>query len=299
MKKDLRSLLITMYAIIRDAVVNMIKHDGVEHAGYLAFLGLLSLFPFLVFVFAVIGFIGQGEAGSAFITSVLENAPGHITDALKPRIIEIISGPPQGLLTVSILGTIWTASSAVEGLRTTLNRAYHVHTPPAYWFRRTLSIIQLMLFTCILITGMLAVVFIPLLLSHLEGWLGIQFISTYQHFISTMIFFGAIGTLFLAICYIYYIIPNIKQSFLSVAPGALMVVVSWLWAANLFTLYLANVDQVSLIYGSLGGIIAALLFFYICNVIFIFGAELNCQIVHYFGMKVTQRDETGNEDSSQ
>lgn len=287
----------SLYRCVKNAVVNTINHDGIEHAGYLAFLGLLSLFPFLVFVFAVIGFIGQGEAGSAFITSLLENAPGHITDALKPRIIEIISGPPQGLLTVSILGAIWTASSAVEGLRTVLNRAYHVHTPPAYWMRRSLSILQLLIFTSILIGAMLVVVFIPLLLTRLEGWLGVQFISAYQQYIGNVIFFIAIGTLFAAVGYLYYIIPNIKQSFIAVAPGALLVVLLWLGAANLFTLYLATVDQVSLIYGSLGGIIAALVFFYICNVIFIFGAELNYQIVHALGMRITEREETGNEDS--
>src|SRR5580693_249774 len=98
-------------ACVWNAIVNTINHDGIEHAGYLAFLGLLALFPFLVFMVAVIGVIGQGESGAAFITSLLQALPEHITAALKPRVVEIISGPPQGLLTVSILGAIWTASS--------------------------------------------------------------------------------------------------------------------------------------------------------------------------------------------
>lgn len=279
------------WKILRNALVNTINHDGIEHAGYLAFLGLLALFPFLVFMVAALGVIGQGEMGAAFITTLLQNLPADITAALQPRIIEIVSGPPQGLLTVSILGAIWTASSAVEGLRTVLNRAYHVATPPAYWFRRSLSIAQLLFFTFIVIAAMVVVVLIPLYLHHLENWLGIPFISPDDEHISRLVFWITIVILFSAVSYLYYLLPNIKQRFLSVAPGAAVVVMGWLGSAHLFTLYLSHFEQVNLIYGSLGGIIAALLFFYICNIIFIFGAELNYQIVELLGMHIVQRED--------
>ena len=267
----------------------VMRHDGIEHAGYLAFLGLLALFPFLVFLVAVIGFLGQGESGIAFINSILQALPADITIALKPRIIEIVSGPPQGLLTISILGAIWTASSAVEGIRTTLNRAYNVHTPPAYWFRRLLSIGQLIIFTSIMILGMLLVVTIPLLLRHIENWLGIHFIYEYEKQLGQMVFILTVFMIFVAISAIYYILPNIKQRLISVTPGAALVVLLWIISANLFTAYLSNFQQVNLIYGSLGGIIAALVFFYICNIIFIFGAELNYQIVEIIGFRIEEK----------
>lgn len=268
----------------------VIKHDGIEHAGYLAFLGLLALFPFLVFLVAVIGFIGQGESGAAFISSILQTLPEDITFALKPRIIEIISGPPQGLLTVSILGAIWTASSAVEGLRTVLNRAYNVTTPPAYWLRRLLSIAQLMLFTSILIAGMIVVVTMPLIFQYVEKLVGVEISASIERQLHNTIFIIIIMILFMAISYIYYLLPNIKQRFISVAPGAFIVSLLWIGAAYLFTAYLSHFDQVNLIYGSLGGIIAALIFFYICNIIFIFGAELNHQIIKMLGLKTIERE---------
>ncbi len=279
----------TISCIYRAAYDTVMKHDGIEHAGYLAFLGLLALFPFLVFLVSVIGFIGQGESGAAFISSILQTLPADITAAIKPRIIEIISGPPQGLLTVSILGAIWTASSAVEGIRTVLNRAYHVATPPAYWLRRSLSIAQLILFTSITIVGMLLVVTIPLIIRHLEIFVGVHLSAGIEKLLSSTIFYIIIFALFFAVSSIYYILPNIKQRFISVAPGAAIVVVLWVGAANLFTAYLSNFNQVNLIYGSLGGIIAALVFFYICNIIFIFGAELNHQIVELLGLRMSER----------
>lgn len=272
------------------AAVNTVNHDGIEHAGYLAFLGLLAMFPFLVFVFSIIGLAGQGETGAAFIKTLLQSLPHGVSSALEPRINEIISGPPQGLLTVSILGAIWTASSAVEGLRTVLNRAYHVGTPPAYWFRRSLSVLQLFVFTSVLIGGMILVLAVPFILDYLQGFTKLRITPDDETSLHTMFLLISIGFIFLSVCCIYYLIPNIKQSLLAVVPGAVVVVGLWIFAADLFAGYLANFEQVNLIYGSLGGIIAALLFFYICNIIFIFGAELNYQIVQIRGERVIQRE---------
>lgn len=278
--------------ISRAAYDTVMKHDGIEHAGYLAFLGLLALFPFLVFLFSVIGFLGQGQSGAEFISSLLQTLPYDITVAIRPRILEIISGPPQGLLTVSILGAIWTASSAVEGIRTVLNRAYHVATPPAYWFRRLLSIAQLIMFTSIVIAGMLLVVTMPLIFQQVEKFMAIDFTDEMQQKLGDFLLYVTIFMLFIAVSFIYYLLPNIKQRITFVVPGAALVVILWMGAAKLFTAYLSNFNQVNLIYGSLGGIIAALVFFYICNVIFIFGAELNHQIIELLGLRVVEKDKT-------
>src|SRR6202020_351888 len=143
------------------AIRNTVQHDGIEHAGYLAFLGLLALFPFLVFTFAIMGFLGEGQAGADFIKLLLTQLPPHMVKALEPRVAEIISGPPQGLLTVSILGALWTSSSELEGYRTVLNRAYNVTSPPSYILRRLLSIIQTLIVSFIVVVLMLALVVIP------------------------------------------------------------------------------------------------------------------------------------------
>lgn len=272
------------------AIVDTIYHDGIEHAGYLAFLGLLALFPFLVFTVALIGVIGQGNAGMEFISWVLQALPKNLTSALQPRVVEIISGPPQGLLTASILGAIWTASSAVEGLRTVLNRAYRVQTPPAYWLRRSLSIVQLLIFTFVMIVAMLFMVTVPIILHNIEDLLKIHLIPENRDYVNRLVFIVAIGTMFMAVCSIYYTVPNIKQRLISIAPGAAVVVLAWMGAAYMLTAYLSHFDQVNLIYGSLGGMIATLVFFYICNMIFIFGAELNYQIVHTLGLRIIQKE---------
>src|SRR5690606_16203080 len=111
---------------------------------------------FLVFFVAIVGFIGQSELGTKFIDLFITGQllPDEVKAAILPRIEEIMSGPPQGLLTIAIIGTIWTASSAVEGVRTILNRAYRVSTPPAYWWRRLFSIMQFLVLVAIIIIVM-------------------------------------------------------------------------------------------------------------------------------------------------
>lgn len=290
MVKKIIGFFVTAGKCVWRAGANTINHDGIEHAGYLTFLGLLALFPFLVLLFAVIGVLGAGETGAAFITETMALLPARLTEVLQPRILEIISGPPQGLLTVSILGALWTASSAVEGLRTILNRAYHVATPPAYWLRRSLSVLQLLVFIFITVGGIALLIIIPILLRDIESWLGLHAISASETRLGHIAWMGVLFTLFAAVSYIYYLIPNIRQRFISVAPGAIVVVAAWLGATYVLTLYVSDFNQVNLIYGSLGGFIAAMIFTYVCSLIFIFGAELNYQIVSALGISLVQRE---------
>lgn len=274
---------------------NTVYHDGIEHAGYLAFLGLIALFPFLVFVVALAGFIGEGQAGATFIQQVFDLLPEQVLPALQPRVAEIISGPPQGLLTVSILGAIWTASSAIEGYRTVLNRAYHVGTPPSYVLRRLLSIVQTLVLSFLMVVAMLMLVLLPIIWGKVELFMAEHHMLELAQLITERITLFSVGILFTAVCAAYYIIPNLKQNWHSVVPGAVVVTVSWIGAAKLLTIYLSQFDQVNLIYGSLGGVIAVLLFFYISNIIFIYGAELNYLIKKALGEKIEQKEASTEE----
>ena len=274
------------------ASFNTLAHDGIEQAGYLAFMGLLTLFPFMVFLTAMAGFFGAGQAGSDFINMLFAHLPEDMWQAIKPRITEILSGPPQGLMTLSIVGAIWTSSSQLEGYRNVLNRAYQVATPPSFVLRRLVSIAQTVCLSFILLIIMLSLVFIPVLFEK------IPFLHQFAHlvlainahlaWISLLIIFTVVATT-------YYILPNIQQDLHSVAPGAGIVSVLLTLGAHFIGLYISDYSKVNVVYGSLGGVIAILLFFYISNIIFIFGAEFNYLVKRASGelieKKVTQKQQ--------
>jgi len=228
----------TILASFYQAGVNMVDHDGVENADYLAFLGLLALFPFLVFVVALAGCIAGGHSGIQFIRLVLAQLPPDMVQALTPRITEIISGPPQGLLTVSVLGALWTSSSALDGYRTVLNRAYRVATPPAYLWRKLLSIAQILVLSFLVVMAMLALVVLPIA----WGKVAAAFGKSGLVLTDNQIFCVSLAVIFAGISVAYYFLPNLKQNLHSVVPGAALVAFLWIVAARLLSLYLQNTE---------------------------------------------------------
>lgn len=274
---------------------NLVDNHGVEIAGYLTFLFLLALFPYLVLIVSAAGVLGQGESGRLFINLLVEHLPADAVATIRPRIEEIISGPPHGLLTFSILGAIWTSSSGLEATRGILNRAYRVGKPPTYFLRRALSIAQILLFTLVVLLVMLVLVFAPVALQAFTDFTHLTLPMELTAFFDQYVTFIGAGVLFVMVASMYYVLPNIKQTLLSVVPGAALVVLLWIGGASLVTFYLANISQVTLIYGSLSGFIATLIFCYVMNLIFIYGAEFNHELMVALGKRIIEREPPAGE----
>ncbi len=289
MPLKLKNFFYNFYLCFKKALIDTIDHDGVEHAGYLSFLMILSLFPFLVFLISIAGSFGGSGLGTQFISMVLANIPDEAASAIKPRVAEIVSGPPQSLLTLAILGAIWTASSTIEGLRTIFNRAYRVPTPPAYLWRRLMSIVQFLVLTFLILLAMMIIILAPVTLKLIFSYFHLDVFTEQKQAFLQLRYFFSVAIIFSIVAAAYYYIPNLKQGLINVCPGALMVVILWSLSASAFSYYLKNFDQVNLIYGSLASFIVTLLFFYLISMIFIFGAEFNYAIEKITGFKFVQK----------
>ncbi|MFT6106166.1 MAG: membrane protein [Rickettsiales bacterium] len=268
-----RKFILTPFLVLKSSINDTIEQNGVEHSGYLAFLSVLALFPFLIFLFSILTYFGNSETFINFIDEFLLTLPEAVSKPLIPRINEIINGPPQGILTIAIIGIIWTASSAVEGLRTILNRAYRAPSPPTYILGRLLSVAQFIVMTLVISLTILVLVLAPAILKKLEILLSLDFSINYdwlyfRQFIIMLI-------LFLTTSSLYYHITDVKQRVIDTFPGTILTIILWTMILKLFTIYLENFDQFNLIYGSLGGFIGVLMLFYFTNLAFIIGAEFN------------------------
>ncbi|MBU6339642.1 MAG: YihY/virulence factor BrkB family protein [Rickettsiales bacterium] len=261
------------FKILRVAIIDTVKQDGIEHGGYLAFLTLLSFFPFLIFIFTIIGLFGASETGVKLIYSIISTAPKEVVEALTPRFQEIVSGPPQSFLTIAIIGVIWTASSLVEGYRTILNRAYRVHFPPPYVWRRLISFVEFFVIIFIIVIGIIIFIVVPIILKTIEVKFSTNFKIDYDFFYIRHIAIFTILTC--TISMLYYALPNVKQKISKTIPGSILAVLLWFVLVKLFALYLANFHQFNFVYGSLAGIIISLMFFYLISLVFILGAEFN------------------------
>lgn len=265
------------WRILRSAFDGFFEHEGDVLAGHLAFMTMLALFPFLIFLLALAGFFGHTDAAARFVALMLDNLPPKVSEAMRMPVYEVVSERRGGLLTFGILAALWSAGSGLEAIRTAVARAYGLGQLRSIWRRRLESFLLVIAASLAVILAMLLLILGPKLWYAAQQlfflpdlWWKLWLPAQYAAGLLTMV----AGT-----CAVYYLLPNVHLRLRWILPGAAFAVACWLLAAAAFSAYLSYFDSYAITYGSLGGVVAALLFFYIDAAILIFGAELNGAIL--------------------
>jgi membrane protein len=257
-----------------DAAWRLVMQDeGLELSGYIAFTAFLSLFPFLIFLTALTGFLSDEQTAADLIDAMFTFMPTDVAETLAPALGDVITTRRGGLLTFGILTTLWFASNGIEALRVGLNRAYRVTEERPIWWLRLQSIGFVVVSGFVLFFLSLAVILGPLVWDALGPAIGSS-LETRLVFLSTR-YLVAIALLWGALLMLHRWLPDARQPFRLVLPGVCVTVILWLTGASAFSWYIGHLADYSVVYGSLGGVAITLVFFYLTAVIFIFGAELN------------------------
>ncbi len=259
------------------AIKRAIDYDGIEHAGYMSFMVILSFFPFLVFFLSLTASLGASTIGQNFIEMIIDISPEYAIGEVSTRLEELKLAPPRGLMNLAIFGAIWTASSFVECLRTILNRIFAVTSSPPYISRRLLSILQFLVLCICIGFVMFIFVLIPTILEYFyffkKGY-SVDIWGYYKHIYLFM-------CLFCCVLGFYTFIPSVKIAAINMIPGAIFTTLMWQLCGKLVSNYIVYYHQLNIVYGSLGNIILTLLFFYAANFIFIVGAAFNYHLSIY------------------
>lgn len=245
-------------------------------ASAISFSSLFALFPFLIFLTAVAGALGNNAEALNFVSLSLANLPSEVADTLRPVISEVVGGNKGGILTLSMLATLWTAGSGVEALRDALNSAYDVEAPRSFLLRRLQGAIIVIAAALVILFTMSGVVFLPLLWEPLTSWLDLRDVSLFA--VGTVQGVVAILLVLTGVTLLYRFLPNVPQRFADVVPGMLLAGLLWFALLFGFSWYLSSFGRFAVVYGSLGGIVITLLFFYLSAATLILGAELNAAI---------------------
>jgi membrane protein len=259
--------------IFWQAIVHLVNDGGLTYAGHIAFMTLFSLFPFLIFLTTLAGEIGQTEAARDFVTMLLAALPQEVSAAIRPAIAEVMSTRRTGLMTVSILAALWATSSGIEALREALNKAYGVEETRPIWLLRLQSLAFTIIFSIGIILVMLVLVIGPVLWSYVAPLLDVPW--EWGWIYEALRYFVGVALLYLLVALLYRWLPSRHLPRREILPGAAVTVVLWVALASLFSFYLQNLGRFSLTYGSLGGVVITLFFFYVSALTFIFGAEIN------------------------
>lgn len=240
-------------------------------SGHLAYSGMLALIPFLIFATAITGIIIGPDGGQQVLHQLFETVPDYVARTLEPVILDVAREPPSGLLGMSAFGALYAGSSGIEALRLGLDRAYDVedyrHVALSWLISAGVVIVGFALFILLAVLFVLA----PLLFHLLEIWTGTH-ISPAAELMRYVIGFAVLGVTMWGT---HWVLPSRRMRGLRIWPGILASMALWVIAASIFSLYLSYTPYYTLTYGTLAGVVIALLFMYLSAAIVLLGAEAN------------------------
>lgn len=265
-------------ALIKESVKEFLDDDMMTYASALSYQVFFSIFPFIIFLIALLGFLHMPELFTWIREQAAYILPKEAMDEVN-NVIDHIQQPQGGLLSFGMIFALWTASAAVRATMNALNAAYDVKEGRPAWKLYPMSI----LYTIGIATMLVAAGAMMLIGPQVVAWLAQQ-IGFEQFFVTLWAWLRwpvVVLLLMLAVAIVYYVAPDVEQSFTFITPGAVLCVLVWIAAAMAFNYYVRNFADYNATYGSIGTIIVLLSFFFISSVILLFGAEVNAVIEHH------------------
>jgi membrane protein len=247
-------------------------------AAQLAYYFFLALFPALLFVVALISFVPV-EGLLDTITGMLARvAPVEVLTLVQDQIFKIARDKDGGLLTLGMIGTIWSTSSGVTAIIDTLNQAYDIQEGRSWWKVKALALGLTVALAIFIVISFALVLVGPTLAERGAVWahLGPVFEWTWK-ILQWPVIFSMIA---FAIAIIYYYAPDAEQQWVWITPGSVFATVLWLLISLGFKIYVSRFGSYNATYGAIGGVIVTMIWLYVSALAVLVGAELNVEIEH-------------------
>jgi len=247
-------------------------------AAQLAFYFFLALFPALLFIVALVSFLPVEGVLEGITSMMARVAPGDAIKIIQDQILKIANDENGGLLTLGMIGTIWSMSSGMDAIINTLNLAYDIQDSRPWW-QVKLRAIALTLGLAVFVVISFALVIVgPTIGESVAARLALGPAFTVAWNILRWPIVFALVTF--AIAGIYYYAPDAEQEWIWITPGSVLATTLWLLISIGFSFYVTNFGSYNATYGAIGGVIVLLLWFYVSSLAVLVGAELNAEIEH-------------------
>lgn len=261
-------------------VYNEIWDDGLlDSAAQLAYYFLFALFPLLIFLTSIFGFVVGSDGGlqKSLFNYLGQVLPSTALDLVNSVITEVSQTTSGGKLTLGLLLALWAASSGVEATTQSLNRVYDIKETRPWWKLRLMAIFLTIALALLIISALIIVLFG----GQIADWLaasygfGTVFTTTWK----ILQWFVVLAFVLLAFALIYYFSPDVEeQKWYFITPGSVVGVALWLLVSFVFRIYLQYFDSYSATYGSLGAVIILMLWLYFTGAAILIGGEINSEI---------------------
>jgi len=256
-----------------------LEDDMMTYAAALAFRTIFALFPFMIFLVALLGSLRIPGFFNRLLDQAQAVLPEQAMGPLEEGLGQVRDRRHSGLLSFGIVVAIWFASVGVRSLMNGLNAAYDVEEERPAWKRYPLSILYTVALALMIIAAAGFMFVGPQVAEWLADQVGLAGVfATVWDWLRWPV---AVFLLMLAVAIIYYAGPNVDQPFRLITPGSVLAVTMWVIASLGFSYYVSNFGSYDATYGSLGAVIVLLFYFFISSAVLVFGAEVNAQIRHH------------------
>ena len=251
------------------------KRDEVTAlAAQLTYYLILSFFPFLIFLLTLLAYTPLNR--EHVIADIITVLPPGSQSTVRDIFTELLTGSTGTLLSFGMIAAIWTSSNGMMAIIRTLNKAYDEEEHRPYWKVRLLSILYTVAFTLAALLAFLLLIF--------GQWLSqwayemLEWPYQFEQWWSPLKYLLSLTLLCVIFSLLYYSAPSRRLAYKEVIPGAVFATAGWIAASSVFSVYVSHFGSFTRTYGSIGGIIALLVWLYISSIILLLGGVLNAVI---------------------
>jgi membrane protein len=270
-------VLQSCYRVALDAFYRFNADDGWAIASHIALSILMSMFPYLILLTAIGGFIGSTNLADQVAQLIIAAWPQAVSSQITGEIHRVLTTARGDVLTIGAVFAIYFSSSGVESLRIGLNRAYGLTEPRPWWLLRLESIGYVLVSALAFLVLAFVVVLGPLVFQTALAY--VPWLAQIESHFNIGRFAIASVLLTTSLLILHMWLPAGRRRFLQVWPGIVATLLLWLACGFLFGRYLAKFSYTYVTYyAGLASAMMALVFLYFTALIFIFGGELNAAI---------------------
>ena len=267
---------------VKELATRVIKEvredDCLGWAAQLAYYLLFAVFPFFLFLTALLGFLPIPTLMERIIAGLAMVLPGEVVTLLQDNIRQLVTEQQGGLLSFGILAALWSSSSAVVSIAAALNQAYDVEEGRPWWKVRGLALLLTMGLSLFLLLAVVLLIFGPQLGRGLASLVGLG--TVFEILWNILRWPVSAGLLVVALALVYYFAPDVEQEWKWITPGAIFAVLATLLTSLGFSLYVSHFGSYNKTYGSLGAVIVFLTWLYLTGLCLLVGGEINAEIEH-------------------
>jgi membrane protein len=264
---------------LRKSVREFLDDECTDLAAALTYYAVLSIFPALLALVSVLGLVTDPTKAVDKVVEILKPLVSAETlKAVQPAVDNLASSQGAGFaLIVGLALALWSASGYVTAFSRAMNRIYEIREGRPFWKLRPIMLLITLVAVLLIAIALLILILSGPVAESVGDALGIgSTVVTVWRFVKWPVL---LLVMVLVVALLYYATPNIKQpKFRWVSIGAVVAIGTWLVASVLFGIYVASFSNYEKTYGSLGGVIAGLLWLWITNLALLLGAEMDSEV---------------------